>query len=248
MKKLYVILLITFSCFGWQYQINAQCEPDIVTCIDTGVPGQICPLDLPDGIIDQAYEQVVTIIPPYEYDFGTGVLPIVKIELTKVENLPIGISYEANAEIFYADTAYCILLSGTPTIAGQYDLVLHILPTILFFGEEVQVDPVVDDTSLTITINPPIGITQLPYNTSKFSISPNPFNNIIIIKYKSDIRGVAILNIFDTHGRKVYQSKLNIQTGNNEFLIEGDAFCKGIYFIRFQTNTELTKKKLVKLF
>ena len=120
MKKLILPLLFTVLVAMNSNHGIAQCEPDVINCIDTASPGQICPMILPDGIIDQAYEQVVTIIPPYEADLGTGnIIEIVKIVIDSINNLPPGLAWEANAEEFYADSVYCVLLSEIGRASGR---------------------------------------------------------------------------------------------------------------------------------
>src|SRR4030042_3016899 len=151
----FAILLIIISS-----QISfAQCEPDTVNCKDVLLPGEICPLILPEGIVNESYEEVFTFIPPYQAVLEYGIIDIVKIVIDTVGNLPPGLNYQTNSDTFYVDTAYCVLLSGIPTTPGIYDLHIRVIPYIysVVFGV-IQGPAIEDDTSLTIIVREPSGI------------------------------------------------------------------------------------------
>jgi len=69
------------------------------------MPGEICPLIVPDGTIDIPYEQVFTVIPPDQATIQLGTVTIVKIVIDTVGNLPPGLNYKTNSDTFYVDTA-----------------------------------------------------------------------------------------------------------------------------------------------
>ncbi len=248
MKKLIVLLTVISIIAGFQNYVLAQCEPDIINCIDTADPGQICPLDLPDGATWQPYEQVVTIIPPYEADLGIiGTVDIVKIVIDTIENLPPGLTYEANAEEFYADTAYCILLSGTPTSQGIFSLSIHVIPFIDVNGTPTAFPEQIDDTSLTITILSS-GINEYENkDLTNFTVSPNPFNVSTLISFYSKIYGKAELNIIDYCGKLVFSEFIEYHQGNNAIEIEGEIIAEGIYFLLLKNDKYFLTEKLVKI-
>ena len=84
----FAILLIIMSS-----QISfAQCEPDTVNCKDVLLPGEICPLILPEGIVNISYEQAFTVIPPDTVTMLDLPVNIVKIVIDTVGNLPPGLN------------------------------------------------------------------------------------------------------------------------------------------------------------
>ncbi|MCK4698860.1 MAG: hypothetical protein KAT38_00935 [Bacteroidales bacterium] len=115
MKNLIKVLFVLCFFIGMAISGYNQCVPDTANCKDIDKPGQICPDTLPVAVLNTYYEQVITIIPPDTFDLGTGLIPISMIVLDSVTNLPQGLSYEANASEMFPDTAYCVLISGTPT-------------------------------------------------------------------------------------------------------------------------------------
>ena len=60
-------------------QVSAQCEPD-TSCIDINNTGAFCPENLPDVILGEPYEAVLTVIPPPEFEFEGINLEIAYIE------------------------------------------------------------------------------------------------------------------------------------------------------------------------
>ncbi len=52
-------LLIAISIFT-ALTLSAQCEPDTANCKDIGDPGQICPTNLPDAMLN-AWSAMATI-------------------------------------------------------------------------------------------------------------------------------------------------------------------------------------------
>ncbi|NOZ45676.1 MAG: T9SS type A sorting domain-containing protein [Chlorobi bacterium] len=238
-------LLILFTVFS--AKTKAQCTPDIINCIDTDDPGQICPDVMPEGTVGEEYNQTVTIIPPYEADLGTGPITIIKIKIDQINNLPPGLSYESNAEEFYADTVYCVQLSGTPTTAGTYDLSIQIIPFIDYLGTPVEMPAQTDDTSITITINSANLIESI--NTNPFynlTITPNPFYNLTTVSFNTSSYGNASLHIFNSLGKEIWNKTIKFKSGINNYLLDNLNFNEGMYFVMIKNDRFIQTKKLIK--
>ena len=95
-RFLIILVLAIFSGM----KLSAQCEPDTVNCEDIGDPGQICPNNLPSGVLNVIYDEVVTIIPPGSFDALGTTFILSYIVIDSVKNLPPGIDYFPNADIF----------------------------------------------------------------------------------------------------------------------------------------------------
>ena len=155
MKKLYYSLLFVVSTLFLSISVShAQCEPDMVTCKDTLQSGEFCPKLLPDGYVGQPYSEVITILQPSEYNYLGNVVTVLEIVVQDVKNMPPGITYEASADTLLPDSAYCVLLSGTPETAGEYDLGITVsaLVNIPNLGV-IKIDSITDDTSVSIIIH-----------------------------------------------------------------------------------------------
>jgi hypothetical protein len=229
--------------------LYAQCEPDTINCKDVLLPGEICPLILPEGIVNKPYEKVFTVIPPNQATIEYGTVDIVKIVIDTVGNLPPGFNYQTNSDTFYVDTAYCILLSGIPTTPGTYDLYIRVIPYIYSIAFGVfEGPPVVDDTSLSVTIREPSGIDE--FSGKEFVIfeaSPNPFRNSTRIGFYSNNPYPVELKFYNLLGQLIYSEKIFGVKGKNYFDFDGRLLQSGTYLYNISGNGTSITKKIVKL-
>jgi hypothetical protein len=238
-----IILTLSFQT------LHAQCEPDTVNCKDINMPGEICPLILPEGIVNQPYEKVFTVIPPNQATTEYGTIDIVKIVIDTVGNLPPGLNYLTNSDTFYVDTAYCVLLTGIPTTPGTYDLYIRVIPYIysLIFGV-FEGPAIVDDTSLTIIVKEPSGIDD--YSGLEFTIleaSPNPYHQSTRIGFYSSNQNAFELKVYNLLGKLIYSEKSVGTAGKNYFDFDGRSLQSGTYLYNISGNGTSVTKKIVKL-
>jgi hypothetical protein len=249
MKRLMVPIFIVFIIILDFQSVLAQCVPDTVHCKDTLMPGEICPLILPDGYVNEQYEEVFTVIPPYEAPFGTAMVEIVKIVIDTVGNLPPGLNYITNSDTFWVDTAYCVLLSGIPLVSGTYNLKIRVIPFIYSIITGVfKGDPVVDDTSLTIIIHEQAGIED--FSGVDFSIldaTPNPFRNSTKIGFYTQSQDIVELRIYNLLGQLVYNEVNVYPTGKNWFNFNGVNLQSGTYLYRISNSSKSITRKLIRL-
>jgi hypothetical protein len=115
------IFLISISNVFPQY---ADCTPDY-SITDPNGDGIRHPVDLPIAFRGEPYSTVMTIIPPEKARTWGFDFTITKIQLTHMENMPIGLSWETNSgnsdDYMSAPDSYCLILEGTPTSqAGSF--------------------------------------------------------------------------------------------------------------------------------
>ncbi len=240
-RLLIILVLAIFSGM----RLSAQCEPDTVNCKDTENPGEFCPLILPKAGLDALYDEVVTIIAPGTYEFFNNELTIFYIEIDSVKNLPPGIDYFPNADIFYPDTAYCIQLTGTPTQTGVFALSIFITATVDFGGPlEAQV---VDDSSVVITVVEALGID--PPRDSEFRVFqnvPNPFSFRTSLSYYTPNQERIELSIYNILGILVHQESEIAAPGKHNFSFDGSDLQAGTYLYRVETNEDYFTGKFMK--
>ncbi|MDF1574507.1 MAG: T9SS type A sorting domain-containing protein [Bacteroidales bacterium] len=226
------ILIIGFLT---SMQISAQCIPDTVNCIDIGAPGQFCPDKLPDAGLAVLYDEVVTVIapgsapPPYE------MWNIDYIEIDSVKNLPPGIDYFPNADVFFPDTSYCIQLTGTPTQTGEFKLEIHIGATIDIMGIPTKI-PFLDDSSIVIRVVEVLGID--PDSHSEFQVFqnvPNPFSDKTRLACYTPVREQVELSIYNILGVLVHHESDMLAPGSHHFSFDGRKLEPGIYLYRVRT-------------
>ncbi|MFH2143471.1 MAG: T9SS type A sorting domain-containing protein [Bacteroidota bacterium] len=243
-------LLYTFL-FAFISLINinlySQCTPD-PSCVDAGNPGEICPLDLPNGTVGVPYSETVTILPPPTATIsGYRTVTIFKIVITGVENLPPGITYTANATDMFPGTAYCVLLSGTPTTAGVYPLTIKVMPYISVLGNPVQTVEQVDDTSLAITINSSNGLYDVKSKTFQIiNISRNPFSDYTQVGFYTPKSQKVSLKVYNVLGNEIYFENKTSSTGINYFDFTGNSLNKGVYILSITNGEKIFTKQIIK--
>ncbi len=189
-----------------------------------------------------------SIIPPDEFDLGTGVIPIPKIVLDSVTNLPPGLSYEANATELFPDNAYCVLISGTPTETGIFYLKIYITPYVFYDNQIIQWGQTLDDTSLFIQVNSTSGLPAMSTDqVSLLTVKPNPFIISSRIGLNSDKFGVGELYVFYITGQMAHHEEIWIQPGKNYFDFRGEKLRKGIYLYKVSFMGKSFTSRVVKM-
>lgn len=241
---LFLFLCTSFGCLS----LSAQCEPDANCKDDDEKPGQMCPEMLPDGTVNQYYESVITVIPPGKATVGGYTVNIVYITLDSVTNLPDGLSWEANAIKFYADSAYCVVVSGTPTEPGTDTLAITVTPFINLAGTITPApEPVTDDTTVIITINEASGID--PSLAHKFQVlpsTPNPFSDLTRLSVYTPVDNWVELKVYNILGNLVYEEKRGFSPGEHSFDFNGQALQPGTYLFRVSTPKTFHTGKFIK--
>ena len=243
-------MLFVVSALFLNFSIShAQCEPDTVTCKDTLQPGEFCPKILPDGYVGQPYSAVITIIPPGHYNYLGNEMQILDLVVQDVKNLPPGITYEANADTLYPDTAYCVLLSGTPEAAEVYDLgiTVSVLVDIPALGTVLRIDSITDDTSVSIVIHAGSGLDDKTRADQFVWCGPNPFNNTTTIRLRSQGIEDAELLVYNLLGGIVYREQMRTSPGINHFSFDGQDLRHGTYIYHVTTKGEIYTNRLLKL-
>lgn len=249
MKKIiYSLFFVVSVSFLGASISHAQCEPDTVNCIDSLQAGAFCPKTLPDGFIGQLYSEVITIITPSQYDYGGLVVEVLDLVVENVMNMPPGIIYDANADTLLPDSAYCVLLSGTPETAGVYNLGIAVTALVNIPGLGIiRTDTIIDDTSVSIVIHEGTGLND-PFREDQLVIcGPNPFNNTTTIRLKSQGIDDTELLVYNLLGGIVYREQMRTSPGINHFRFDGQDLSHGTYIYHITTKGEIYTNRLLKL-
>jgi hypothetical protein len=228
-------------------QVSAQCEPD-TSCVDVNNAGAFCPENLPEVILGEPYETVLTIISPSEFEFEGIPLVIAYIEIDSVHNLPPGITYTANTERFYADTAYCVLVSGVATQTGIFNLKLYVTPYISYppFGN-IKGPQTIDSTSVVIAVQE-VTSTEFLY-TKQFEVLqnvPNPFSQSTRIGFYTPVRDNINLKIYSILGELIHEESRLADPGEHFFRFDGSELLAGSYLYLVTSGSSHFTRKLIK--
>lgn len=244
--KIHIIFLMLIALVPTRSY--AQCTPDTVNCKDVLTPGQICPEILADGYLGLPYSQTVTILPPASAVFNEIPITIVKIKINTVKNLPPGIVYAVNATEMYPGTAYCVLVSGTPTQTGEYMLNISVIPYISVIGEIVALPPVENDTSVKITIYESNAINDLAEDAfDVIENRPNPFTETTTIGFLMNESAEVKLTVHNHVGMLVYSEVMQAKPGRNFFRFTGEDIGPGHYIYSIVDRQAVFTGKMVKM-
>lgn len=227
-------------------QVSAQCDPDS-TCIDINNAGAFCPDTLPDMVLGEPYEIVLTVIPPSEFEYQGNMLSIAYIEIDSVKNFPPGITYAANAARFYSDSAYCVLISGTPTETGTFTLDLHVTPYIEIPLLGIIPGPPTVDNTVDLTVQN-VTSTDIP-ESRQFEVLqnvPNPFSQNTRIGFYTPSRDRISLKIYSIVGELMYEESREADPGEHFFNFNGSGLVSGTYLYRVTSGSSHQTKKLIK--
>jgi len=229
--------------------LYGQCVPDTANCKDTGDPGQIYPAELPDAGLNVMYDEVVTVIAPGSYVVSEIQITIMYIRVDSVKNLPPGIGYFPNADLFYADSAYCIQITGTPTDTGVFRLKIYITPFIDIAGNPTPFPQVADTTSVSMTVLEELGIS--PPQADEFRVYPNipnPFSDRTRITYFNPYGDKVELRIYNMLGILVYEESETNGPGENSFQFDGRDLEPGAYLYKVSNGKKSITGRLIKSF
>lgn len=224
-----------------------QCEPDLTNCEDTDEPGEICPRYLPEGHVNVSYDAVITVIPPAEVFFGNSSVLIDYILVDSITNLPEGLTYLANTERFYADSAYCVQINGTPANAGEYPLSIYVTPFVFFGETSIPAPQAVNDTSVVMTITDASGID--PGKFTEFHLlpnKPNPFADRTTVGFYTPFDDRIELQVYNILGSLVHEEKAGYSPGEYNFEFDGADLAPGTYFYRVTNHDQYRSGKLIK--
>jgi hypothetical protein len=248
MRKLAGLLaILTISLFTVT-ETHAQCEPD-TNCVDTGDPGQICPSVLPNVTVNEPYDEVVTVIAPDTAYVLNSEIPLSYITVDSVLNLPPGIDYYANADIFYPDSIYCIQIVGTPTQAGEFQLHIYVTPYIYneILDDIIAVNQVIDSTSVVLTVQETSGID--PYQVHEFRVlpnTPNPFSEVTRLGFYTPFDDRIELKVYSILGKLMHEEIQGAPPGEHFFQFDGSGLLPGTYFYRISNSSEFYTGKFIK--
>jgi len=224
-----------------------QCEPDTVNCTDLDEPGQICPLLLPDAIVNTYYDEVVTIIPPSEFSTGGFTVFVHYIVVDSVSNLPAGISYASNADRLYADTAYCVSLYGTPEEIGVDTLAIYITPYLWINGVSTPFTQVTNDTSIVMSVVEASGFDPNPFTAFHIQQNkPNPFSEVTSIGFYTPFDDRIELLVYNILGVLIHWETMGVPPGEHDFKFNGHSLQPGTYFYRVSNHEEVQTGKFIK--
>lgn len=242
-----VVLCIFFFSF---YADAQQCTPNTSITQPGIYPDSAT--GLPSGVVNDPYMQDLQLRVPADTTveiipgFPTTV-PITSVQLNSLTGLPAGLTYTCNPAncTFPGGSNGCVLISGTPTVAGIYPLTAIVTTTATFIGQ-----PILQTDTLTyyiITVNSSsVGMDEM--NAAAFNVkqnSPNPFTEYSDILFTSPFKTQVEFKMFNMIGKEVFRTLIDANAGNNDFRIEGRDFSPGVYMYSMTLGDKTVTQRMV---
>lgn len=146
-------------------------------------------------------------------------------------NVPYG-TYYWTPVVFANATA----ASNPPVFLS--DLVLD--PACLYIGTSVAV-------SVLDPLDPACTGVGLAENSLLNGMTAAQDGQNVNIRFNTERNGIAVMEVFDMSGRKVYGQNLPVQGGLNFIQIDASTFAAGTYMVKAQVNGTAAQTKIVKL-
>lgn len=249
MKNFFLTLTLAFAFVGAQ----AQCTPDLQFTIAGIYPDSAT--GLPNAMVGQAYNEVITIISPV--DTSTVILgqtisvTIQTIELTSVTGLPPSFSYDcATTNCIFAggSTSCAVLTSAGPTSAeiGSHQVIMNTTTTVDagLFGIQTQND-VVDYYYINVS-NATSVINQ--FNDFTFELKdifPNPLNSNAKIQFISGISADVVFTVYNNLGKKIEERNIAASRGVNNIEISAKDYANGMYLYSINNGIQVVSKRMI---
>ncbi len=234
-------------CFS-AFLLNAQnCTPNW----PGGGPG-ISPdsaTGLPHGVINTPYTATLQYKVPLDTTYMGLPVTITDATVTSVSGLStipnsVPFTYVTNpaSGVFPGGSIGCALISGTPTTAGTYPLVLHVTVHIGIVPIPVNYSAYriqVDSTA-------PSGIAQLKPNAFDLGQNyPNPANGNTVIAYNTPNAAEVSLKICNLLGTTVRMMSLPGKAGFNTIELNTEDLAPGIYFYTLSDGMHAMSKRMI---
>ncbi len=99
-------------------------------------------------------------------------------------------------------------------------------------------------SSVVVTVDLCNGITE---NTDEVNVNvfPNPAGNVLNVGFEMNTNQTVQLNLVDITGKSVFAKTVSLKSGSNKEVISLDEYATGLYFLKVQTGTSSSTKKIV---
>ena len=247
-------LLFSFAfvaAFG--FASNAQiCTPDI-SCIPGSEPYGLCPdstTGIAIGTVGVPYSQLMSIkVPADPSSFGAPPLTgLVSIEIGSVDSLAPGLSYACvpGSCDFPASSNGCILITGTPTVAWNKQVIVHGIGHLTLPIIGTPFTQGIDNLQYRSIVLDPSSISTL--DLTKFDVdqnSPNPFSESSEIRFSTTDNSNVEFKVFNMLGAVIYNKNFKTSKGINNIKIEANSFAPGVYIYSITNGDKTITKRMI---
>lgn len=261
MKKLSAFLAASLCSAA----VFAQCTPSPLAYLTIVSP---LPTNaLPDGFVGTAYQgsglSVSFVASGQAIDPGTLPIPlplpvqippglatvsITRVEVVDVTGLPPGMTRACNngSCSWSVGAMGCILLSGTPTQAGDYTITFSTnlegtYTSPIQSGNFTSPAPV--PVRYDMKVRNDLSIAE--FSASGFSLYPNPAGDMFTVAYPATESNLATIDVTDMSGKTVASFSKNIDSYGGNVSFDISNLSNGLYRVLFSAGSVRSASKLV---
>ncbi len=140
----------------------------------------------------------------------------------------------------------CVIVSGTPTKAGDFPIKIKSKGRGVAFGIGTWANATENNNYKLHVVDPAAGIESL--NLSKFDVAqnmPNPFSTKSEIGFTSVHNSDVEFKVYDMLGAVVYSSNFKAVKGMNTIALDANSFAPGVYMYSVKNGAITTTKRMV---
>ncbi len=274
MKKIYsTLILISAFVFNAKAQSVPTCslDPVFVASNKVGIwPDSATNFVM--GTVGVPYVQNITVKVPKDTVASSLLFCFTRFVLSNPTgtvnyNLPPGLNFGSSTPIvangtinaapsfkFPGNANNCASIYGTPTTPGTYTLHLKVDAYATPAITSCPSSPVITGGSnvstqylnyYIIKINAATGLKEIGKNSFNLENVPNPFANKTAIRFFMVEEGQAKLEVHNMLGKLIYNTSINVQPGDNEFIFNGDNLSNGMYFYTIKYKNFSETKRMI---
>ena len=233
MKRIILLSLVLIA----SYTGFAQCTPSALLT-RTG----IYPSALPNAVVGQAYNQVITFRFPKDTTIFFQTTTIDTVYIVSIEGFPSSYTNTCNIPNCQyipsgSEIRGCVSISGTPVLAdvGTKTIKVNILAKVTI-NPPPPANPIkqsipYSDSSVTFTTTGGSTYASRIVNNT-FSVEqnyPNPFSDNTDIIFTSPKADRTDIRVYDMLGKIVFQTSVAAKVGRNVVSVDGGNFKPGYY-------------------
>ncbi len=235
------------------------CSPDpSITLATPGIfPKSLPAVDTSNLTINQTFTYSV----PFTYTNKQGnVVNIDSSFLTNIVNLPPGLTYQCGRPncIFYPGEIGCFVVSGTlpkgnnQSYATEFTVTDYGVIHTSQYGDQVletySPNYVADTMVFVVGKGSVLAIETVASNVFDIiQYSPNPFNDIVNIKFTSPESGNVDFYIYDLYGRELHRSNLRATSGVNTINYSSENLAAGSYYFTIDNGYQKITKMMMSI-
>ena len=170
MKKILLAALFLITSALAYSQSCPSCTINTACTANPAAPA-LCPATLPDGVVNEPYDQDLTFFMPAQFETSGVTVTLNQITVTGITGTPAGLSFTCSAPncIYFpsqnppATERGCVKICGIPTIPGNYTIIVSVVAQV-----STPIGPVTQAEQFTL----PIRINAPPGGNASFTFNP----------------------------------------------------------------------------